>query len=134
MKIFLMKLTTFILILMNPYLTLMESEDTEPGTVRRGWQHEACSRVERQFREDLFAHALAQVKALVRSQGGVGAGAALSVPPISRETTLPSHLPKLFCCDASVKLFLCAGWCRCGRQIDAFGHHRAACAQAGVLN
>ena len=25
-----------------------EPEDVEPGTVRRGWQHEACSRVERQ--------------------------------------------------------------------------------------
>ena len=23
--------------------------------------------------------------------------------------------------------------CRCGRQLDMFGHHRAACAVAGVL-
>ena len=52
---------------------LIEPEDAEPGTVRRGWQHEVCSRVERQFREELFAHAPAQVKVLVRSQGGVRA-------------------------------------------------------------
>ena len=70
-------------------LPLMEPEDAEPGTVRRRWQHETCSRAERQFREELFAQAPAQVKALVRSQGGVGAGAALSVPPTSQETTLP---------------------------------------------
>ena len=23
--------------------------------------------------------------------------------------------------------------CRCGRRLDSFGHHRAACAEAGVL-
>ena len=26
-----------------------------------------------------------------------------------------------------------ASTCRCGRQLDVFGHHRAACAQAEVL-
>ena len=116
-------------------LGLMKPEDAEPRTVRRGWQHKACSCVERQFREELFAHAPAQVKALVRSQGGVGAGAALTVPSPSRETTLPSHLIRVILLKhLRQALPLCARWCRCGRQIDAFGHHLAACAQAGVLN
>ena len=69
-----------------------EPEDVEPGTVRSGWQHEACSRVERRHRRELFSHTPAQVRALVRSQGGGGAGAVLSVAPTSRETTLSPHL------------------------------------------
>ena len=39
-----------------------EPEDVEPGTVRRGWQHEACSRVESRHRRDLFSHTPAQVR------------------------------------------------------------------------
>ena len=33
-----------------------EPEDCEPGGIRSGWQHEAASRVEQQFREGLFEH------------------------------------------------------------------------------
>ena len=57
-----------------------ELEDVEPGTVRRGWQHEACSRVERRHRRT-FSHTPAQVRALIRSQGG--GGAVLYVAPTS---------------------------------------------------
>ena len=76
---------------------------------------EACSRVERRHRRDLFSHTLAQVRALIRSQGGGGAGAVLSVAPTSRETTLPPHLFRVILLRRLRQaLPLCARWCRCG--------------------
>ena len=112
-----------------------EPEDVEPGTVRSGWQHEACSRVERRHRRELFSHTPAQVRALVRSQGGGGAGAVLSVAPTSRETTLSPHLFRVILLRRLRQaLPLCARWCRCGRLLDSHGHHRAACAHAGMLS
>ena len=67
-----------------------------------GWQHEAASRVERQFRdEDLFGRLAESERALVRSQSGPGSGVALSPHPYSfpfvsrfvAPTTPPSTLP-----------------------------------------
>ena len=55
-----------------------EPDDFEPGCVRQGWQHEASSRVEQQFRQELFRRIPVQVQALIRSKGGPGGGAALS--------------------------------------------------------
>ena len=54
-----------------------EPEDHEPGTVRRGWQHVAASVVEERAREAMFTRVSDQVKAIIRSQGGPGAGALL---------------------------------------------------------
>ena len=71
---------------------------------QRGWQHEAASRVERAHRETLFPRMSDPAKALVRSHGGPGAGLALLTCPTCRLT-----------------------------KLDTFGHHRAACARAGVL-
>ena len=69
-----------------------EPEDVEPGGVRRGWQHSAASEVEKCARDEWFMRATDQVRALVRSQGGPSAGAALTAVPTRRETTIPSHL------------------------------------------
>ena len=108
---------------------------TNPGTVRSGWQHEACSRAERRHRRELFSHTPAQVRAFVWSQGGGGAGAVLSVAQTSRETTLPPHLFRVILFRRLLQtLPLCARWCRCGRLLDSHGHHRAACAHAGMLS
>ena len=101
-----------------------EPEDVEPGGVRRGWQHSAASEVEKCARDEWFMRATDQVRALVRSQGGPGAGAALTAVPTGRETTIPSHL---------FRVILTGRACRCGRLLDAFGHHHAACARTGVL-
>ena len=60
-----------------------EPEDFKPGSSRDGWQHEAASRVEESFREtNLFPRLGAARKALMRSQGGPGAGLALSTCPV----------------------------------------------------
>ena len=66
-----------------------DPEDCEPGGIRAGWQHEAASRVEQQFREGLFEHMEVR-KALVRSQGGPGAGLPCTTSPTNSQRSLHS--------------------------------------------
>ena len=69
-----------------------EPEEFEPRS-HRGWHREARSWVDRQFREgDLFGRLDDTTKALARSQGGSGAGLALSTCPTCRVTRLEPHL------------------------------------------
>ena len=113
---------------------LREPEDFEPGIVRQGWQHEASSRKEQHFRDEFFKKVSQQVQALVRSQGGPCAGAALSTVPTNRETTIPFHLFRvklLRRLRQPLPLSVCN--CRCGRLLDVCGHHRAACARVAML-
>ena len=50
-----------------------EPEDHEPGSARAGWQDEASSRVEQDFRTScLFPHMSHSERVLVRSQSGPG--------------------------------------------------------------
>ena len=68
-------------------------DDFEPGSRRPGWQHEASSRTEQQFRDMLFAARLSpSAQATIRSQGGPGAGMALMTCPTCRITTIPPQL------------------------------------------
>ena len=111
-----------------------EPDEFEPGSVRQGWQHEASSRVEQQFRQELFRRVPEQVQALVRSQGGPGGGAALTAVPTCREKTIPSHLFRVVLLRRLRQtLPLSVRSCRCGLLLDVFGHHRAACARVGML-
>ena len=73
-------------------------------------------------------------RALVRSQAGSGAGLALTVAPTSHLTRIPPHLLRVvLLLRLRLPLPLSLHSCRCGRHIDQFGRHRAACARAGVL-
>ena len=111
-----------------------EPEDYEPGGIRSGWQHEAASRVEQQFREGLFEHMAVPRKALVRSQGGPGAGLPFTTCPTNFLTTFTPQLFRvLLLRRLGLPLPLTARFCRCGHPLDSCGHHRAACARAGVL-
>ena len=75
-----------------------------------------------------------QVQALVRSQAGAGAGAALTAAPTIRETTILPHLFRVILLRRLRQaLSLSVRNCRCGRPLDFCGHHRAACARVGVL-
>ena len=114
---------------------IREPDEFEPGGVGQGWQHEAASRVERQFRDQvLFERLPAQDRAMIRSQAGPGAGTALSVVPTGFLTQIPPHLFRIVLLRRlRLPLPLSLHTCRCGRPIDSFGHHRAACARAGVL-
>ena len=111
----------------------VQPEEFEPA--QRGWQHEAASRVERAHREtQIFPRMTDAAKALVRSHGGPGAGLALLTCPTCRLTTIDSHLFRVILLRRlHMPLPPTVRSCRCGRLFDSFGHHRAACARAGVL-
>ena len=109
--------------------------DGEPGVPRHGWQFFASQAVEDCFFRHGFAPRLTDTQqAMVRSQSGPMAGVPLLAFPTS----------PLFRFDASAfralllrrlwrPLPLSSSACRCGRPLDAFGHHRSACAVSGVL-
>ena len=106
-----------------------QPEEFEPGG-KRGWQHQAASRVDPRFRDDLFLRMSNSSQALVRSQGRPGAGLALATCPTCRITRIE---PQLFSHCLNLPLPLSARFCRCGLPLDLRGHHRAACARAGIL-
>ena len=64
-------------------------------------------------------------QALLRSQSGPMAGAPLMCVPTSPlvqfDSVVQDSLPAPLASPSS-----CVSWCRCGRQIDPFGHHHAA--------
>ena len=112
-----------------------EPEEFEPGSQRAGWQHEASTRVEREFRRSsVLNHMSRRDRALLRSQSGPVAGVALSTTPSSPMTRMePALFRVLLQRRLALPLPLSNRTCRCGRPLDAFGHHRAACARCGVL-
>ena len=113
---------------------MREPDDFEPGTAGHGWQHEASSRVEREHRERWIMPRLADSeKAMLRSQSGPGAGLALSATPSNYSCRIAPHLFRVLLLRLRLPLPLVSRTCRCGRPTDVLGHHRAACARAGVL-
>ena len=113
---------------------ILPPDEYEPGGVRQGWQHEAASRTEEVFRDNIFDTLSDRDRALIRSQAGPGAGVALRVAPTNRLTTIEPHLFRVVLLRRlRLPLPLSVRSCRCGRAIDIFGHHRAACSRAGVL-
>ena len=112
-----------------------EPEVHEPGSSRAGWQHEASSRVQQDFRAScLFPHMSPSERALVRSQSEPGAGVALLTSPSSLLTRIESPLFRVLLQRRHrLPLLLSGRICRCGHSIDSHGHHRAACSRTGVL-
>ena len=112
-----------------------QPDEFEPGCDRSGWQHEVASKVEEEFRDgNLFGRLDDASKALMRSQGGIGSGLALSTCPLCRVTRLEPFLFRvLLLRRLRLPLPLTGRNCRCGQPLDSSGHHRAACARAGVL-
>ena len=105
-----------------------DPEDHEPGGSRKGWQHEASSRVEQDFRESLFTRMPPSDRALVRSQSGPGAGVAFSASPSSMLTRIEAPLFRVLVQRRlRLPLPLSQRICGCGLSIDPLGHHRAAC-------
>ena len=105
--------------------------------VRQGWQHEAASRVERCVpgcRVDAPS-CPATNRPLLRSQSGSHSRSTVDTCfDQSSIAVRPPSCSGFFSCAACVSLYLSRlVVCRCGRQIDPFGHHRAACSRAGVL-
>ena len=111
-----------------------DPEDHEPGGTRGGWQHEAASRVERNFRDRRLMPVMSRAdQALLRSQSGPFAGMALSAASTNALSRISPQLFRvLLLRRLRLPLPLCSRACRCALH-DCFGHHRAACSRAGVL-
>ena len=76
-----------------------DPEDDEPGSQRQGWQHEASSRIEREFRDaQLFPTINDAQRALLRSQSGPGAGVFLRTTPCNPVTRLDSFTFRILLC------------------------------------
>ena len=105
-------------------------EDFEQG-FRTVWQHEASSRVERSHRDTQLFPRMGEAS---RSQAGPGAGLAFSTCPTCRVTALESNVFRMILLHRlQMPLPLTVRTCRCGRPLDAYGHHRAACARVGAM-
>ena len=110
-------------------------DDQDFGPRYLGWQREATREANTFFLNTAVWPRLSNAsRALVRSQGGPLAGLPFSCCPTSSHTRLDAQVFRV--------LLLRRLWlplpptkrtCRCGRLLDCFGHHRAACATVGVL-
>ena len=96
-------------------------EDFEPGAQRSGWQHEASSRMEQDFRvTQHFPLLLDSELALMRSQSGPGAGVALHTTPCNMQTRIEPQLFRvLLLRRLRVPLPFSRRNCRCGSPLDA---------------
>ena len=112
---------------------VLDPDQFELWDPQRGWQHEAASRIESWWLDEFaFARMEELARALVRSQGGSGAGLALRACPTCRVTQLEPQLRVLLLRRLQLPLPRSVHSCRCGRPLDQFGH-RTACARAGIL-
>ena len=113
---------------------LRPPHDQEDSSTKAGWQHEASSRIEQEHRESLFRVLADSERALLISQGCSGAGAALQTRPTCPLTRIdPALFRVLLLRRLRLPLPLSIRSCRSGRPLDSRGHHRAACARAGVM-
>ena len=110
-------------------------DERQVGIPGHGWQHEATEAVHAHLMATTIWSRLApEERALIRSQGGPMSGVPFTCLPVSREARIESSSFRV--------LVLRRLWlplppssrnCRCGLPLDLRGHHRAACAQVGVL-
>ena len=112
------------------------AEEPEPHEPKIGLQQQAVKSLHRKFHQESFWPALTNsAKALMHSQHGPLASAPFTAVPTTRMTRLEAQIFRVcFCRRLHLPLPLSSRTCRCGRELDSFGHHRAACAEAGVLS
>ena len=122
-----------------PWLELSESplswSDPEPNQPKVCWQRQAVKQVEQPFiQNEVWPTLDDSARALMRSQHGPLASAPFTVLPTSRVVrTEAQSFRFLLCRRLRFPIPLSLRTFRCGRQLDSFGHHRAACQVAGVL-
>ena len=109
--------------------------DRDPTEPKHGWQKVASQVVHKRHREEIVWPQLSvSERASVRSQSGPLASAPLTAFPVCRVTRIGSELFRtLLLRRLRLPLPLSVRSCVCGRRLDVFGHHRAACSRAGVL-
>ena len=103
------------------------------GPIRPRWQQKATRQTEHKFlRDEVWPWLDDSRRALFRSQHGPLASVPFIALPTTRATRIdPQPFRILLCRRLHLPLPLTLRSCRCGRQLDSFGHHRAACAEAG---
>ena len=114
---------------------VVELVELEPNQPKYGWQQQASRFLEKKFVADLlWPRWDNSQRALMRSQHGPLASVALTALPTSRATRIDAQPFRLLLCRRlHLPLTLSHRTCRCGRLLDQFGHHHAACSEAGVL-
>ena len=105
----------------------------EPCQVSHGWQKFASEAVHEHHRVNVVWSQLSpNERALVRSQSGPFSSVPFTAMPIHRVSKLDSE-PFRVLLLRRLRLPLPFTVCTCGRPLDAFGHHRAACSTGGLL-
>ena len=106
----------------------------DPFQPRQGWQHFVSDTVEERHLHQTLRTLLPPQRALVRSQGGPLSARPFVCCPTSRLTKFqPQSFRILLLRRLHLPLPLSSRSCQCGRLLDCLGHHRSACAVAGVL-
>ena len=109
--------------------------EREPCQVSHGWQKYAAQTVHEHHRDHVLWPRLSpDQRALVRSQSGPLASVPFTALPVHRVSKMDSEPYRvLLLRRLRLPLPFTVCTCRCGRPLDAFGHHRAACSTVGVL-
>ena len=99
-----------------------------------GWQQKATKCLHQKFMEEQHWMAITNAdKALMHSQRGALVSAVFTTMPTNRMTRIEAQPCRILLCRRlRLPLPLSSRTCRCGRLLDKFGHHRAACSEAGV--
>ena len=107
-----------------------------PGVPRQGWQRQATRPADEGFLEGVVRpRLLGTQQALLRSQSGPFASLPFSSFPSAPHARFdPQPFRVLLLRRLWLQLPSSSHSCRCGRPLDSSGHHRAACALAGVLS
>ena len=109
-------------------------DEEEPNQSKHGWQKVAGHSLDDRKLQVVSPMLSACDQALLRSQAGPLAAVPFTCFPTSRLTRLdPPVFRTLLLRRLRVPLPLTVRACRCGLFLDAFGHHRSACAVSGVL-
>ena len=110
-------------------------EDRQIGMPLFGWQQAATDAVHTHVVESTVRPRLNPTEeAMLRSQGGPLSGVPFQCFPsnvVSRFDSSQFHI--LLLRRLWLPLPSSSRSCRCGRPLDVLGHHRAACAEAGVV-
>ena len=107
-------------------------EEEDPCQPRLGRQQKASSAIEKHhFKASVWPQLLEHERAMMRSPLASTPLVSFPVDQTSRVDAGPFRA--LLLRRLRLLLPLSVRSCRCGRLLDALGHHRAACATAGVL-
>ena len=111
-----------------------QEDDENPVEPKHGWQKPAAQAVhEHRVARVVWPNLTDPERALWRSQRGPLASNVLMAFPTSWSRIDPQPFCVLLCRRLQLPLPFSSRTCRCGRLLDCRGHHRAACAEAGVL-